>query len=305
MLSDLDALNRSGTLPMLRMRDRIRIAIRGLLADLEFLEVDTPSLGSHIAEYAAGHFRVTSESGEDLWLAQSPQVYKQALIAAGLPAYYQFAHCFRDEKIERGRLDLLREFIQVDVELRADALDTVMAVAERVVRSVCAAVDRPLLEGPFQTMTFAQAMDAYGTDKPDLRERPEDMSCLWVVDYPMARQQSDGTVALERHPMALPRRVPTTTADLLETTSYSFDLVINGFEVASGDLRIADSDTQAAVLDATGMPREGFEHLLHILRSCPPHGGFGLGLDRLTMVLVGSDSVAGATAFPLGFGAII
>jgi aspartyl-tRNA synthetase len=86
MLSDLDALNRPSTLRMLRMRDRIRIAVRGVLAELEFVEVDTPSLGARIAEYTAGHFRVTSEAGEDLWLSQSPQLYKQALIAAGLPA---------------------------------------------------------------------------------------------------------------------------------------------------------------------------------------------------------------------------
>src|SRR6476660_5823120 len=124
----------------LRFRQAVRqAAYRELGAD-GFGEFETPILGPWINEYAVGSISATTPSGEQLWLAQSPQVYKQMLIAAGYRRYYQFAHCFREEEREPGRTDYLREFIQLDIEMETADLDAIIAMAERLMVAICTAV---------------------------------------------------------------------------------------------------------------------------------------------------------------------
>lgn len=302
-VTDLAHLRRQDVLANLYARDQIRTAARGALAAQQFLEVDTPVLGERINEYVAQHVRAETADGTELWLAQSPQLYKQALIASGIERYFQLSHCFRDEVREPGRTDYLREFIQIDAEMTATTVDEVMAVAEKLVRAVFETVGRPLPAGPIHRMNYAEAIAEYGNDKPDLRDGSGELACVWVVSFPMATPGPNGELILERHPMAMPATAPASPGDLLSTTSQSFDLVINGYEIASGDLRIHNGDLQRAVLIAAGIDPGSFDDLLTALEDCPPHGGFGIGLDRLTMQLLGADSVAAVTAFPHGFGA--
>lgn len=302
VVSDLEHLRRRTTRENLVVRSHIRSAARRDLEDLGFLEIDTPALGQRVEEYPAAHFRVLQADGPDLWLVQSPQVFKQAVIASGIERYFQFAHCFRDNDREPGRKDYLREFIQLDVEMRAGTVDEVIEVAETVVRSMFGRVGLSLPASPFPRLHHADAMERHGSDRPDLRGREGEMSCLWVTDFPLGTRVAGGIV-LARHPMALPHTLPTSPDELLKTRTHSFDLVINGYEIASGDLRISDLAWQRGVLELAGLNPREFADLLAILDDCPPHGGFGLGIDRISMQLLRANSVGEVTAFPAGFGA--
>lgn len=298
---DLAHLRDQRTRANLVGRSRIRSAARSSLEEQGFLEVDTPALGERVDEYPAGHLGVSLADGTNLWLVQSPQVYKQALIATGTERYFQFAHCFRDNDREPGRTDYLREFIQLDVEMEATSVDELIAVVEHLVHRIFADLAMPLLPSPFARISADEALSRHGSDKPDLRDGVNETSCLWVVDFPLATSEPSGPV-LERHPMAMPHVTPASADDLVVGHSHSFDLVINGYEIASGDLRIHDPAMQRAVLDAAGLDPSAFADLLLVLEDCPPHGGFGLGIDRIAMQLLGTDSVAAVTGFPAGFG---
>lgn len=302
VVSDLHHLRRPGTRDNLVARSQIRSAARLELENLGFLEVDTPALGQRVEEYTAGHFRVLQSNGPDLWLVQSPQVFKQAVIAAGIERYFQFAHCFRDNDREPGRNDYLREFVQLDVEMCAETVDEVIEVAEIVVRSMFGRVGLSLPSSPFPRLDHADAIARHGSDRPDQRRREGEMSCIWVTDFPLGIRKA-GRIVLERHPMALPHTLPKTPEGLLHARSHSFDLVVNGYEIASGDLRISDLSWQRSVLELAGLDPRDFADLLAILEECPPHGGFGLGLDRICMQLLHAKSVAEVSAFPDGFGA--
>lgn len=302
IVSDLLHLRRPKTRENLNSRSRIRSAARRELEELGFLEVDTPALGDRVDEYPAGHFCVLQADGPDLWLVQSPQVFKQALIASGIQRYFQFAHCFRDNDREPGRTDYLREFVLLDVEMCADSVGEVMEVAEAVVRSMYGALGMELPPSPFPRIDFADTIEQYGTDRPDLRQRPGDMSCIWVTDFPLARPGDAGSVVMERHPMALPHVLPGSKEEMLETRTHSYDLVVNGYEVASGDLRIHDPVWQKGVLETAGIDPKMMGGLFDVLEACPPHGGFGLGLDRICMQLLRADSIGEVSAFPDGFG---
>ena len=230
------------------------------------------------------------------------QVYKQALIATGTERYFQFAHCFRDEDRESGRTDYLREFIQLDVEMLATSIDELIDVVERLVHRIFADLELTLPPSPFARITAAEALSRFGSDKPDLRASADETSCLWVVDFPLATSRSSGPV-LERHPMAMPHSTPASATDLMAGHSHSFDLVINGYEIASGDLRIHDPAMQRAVLDAAGLDPSAFADLLLVLDGCPTARRVSASaLTGSPCSSLGADSVAAVTAFPAGFG---
>jgi aspartyl-tRNA synthetase len=288
----------------LALRRMIVREVRAELSGEGFEEYDTPVLGERINEYAAGLFRAESAAGGEFWLAQSPQLFKQILIASGCARYLQFAHCFRDEPREAGRYDRMREFVQVDIELATDSPAVVRRLVERVVQRVCAAVGRHVAV-PFPEIDARTAVRRYGTDAPDLRDDETDWSFVWVVGFPLAEPDATGLPRLLRHPMARPERTPVDGDDLCQITTYSYDLVFNGYEIGSGDLRIHDPAQQEAVLRAMGIPTDDFRVLLEVLASgCPPHGGIGIGLDRLAMALAGSRDIADACSFPHWFGCV-
>ncbi|HEU5126497.1 MAG TPA: amino acid--tRNA ligase-related protein [Glycomyces sp.] len=288
----------------LAIRQSIVTEIREQLLSESFQEFETPVLGERIDEYSSGIFRAESARGDELWLVQSPQLFKQTLIAAGYPRYLQFAHCFRDEAPEAGRYDRMREFVQVDIEMETADAAQVRRLVERLFKRICAAVGREVAT-PFPEIDAVTAVAEYGTDRPDLRSGPDDWSFVWVVDFPMAARDAGGTPRLERHPMAQPTEIPVDAAHACELRTRSYDLVLNGYEIGSGDLRIHDPRMQEAVLKAMDLPPEQFDVLLEVLASgCPPHGGVGIGLDRLTMALGGSFDIAEASAFPHWFGCV-
>jgi aspartyl-tRNA synthetase len=151
------------------LRSRLASAIRSALEDDGFLEIETPLLIRSTPE-GARDFVVPSRVQPGLFYAlpQSPQQLKQILMVAGYDRYYQLAHCMRDEDTRKDRGP---EFTQVDLEMSFVAEDDVMAAVERMATRVSKEVlpERPILTEPFPRLTYAEAMDRYGSDKPDIR----------------------------------------------------------------------------------------------------------------------------------------
>ncbi len=159
-------LRRPEMVEKLRFRSKVTNTIRNFLDDNGFLDIETPILTRATPE-GARDYLVPSRTHEGRFFAlpQSPQLFKQILMAAGMDRYYQIAKCFRDEDL---RADRQPEFTQVDIETSFMDEEQIMTITEEMVRQVFKKhLDVDL--GKFPRMTYAEAMRRYGSDKPDLR----------------------------------------------------------------------------------------------------------------------------------------
>ncbi|MCY4095152.1 MAG: aspartate--tRNA ligase [Gammaproteobacteria bacterium] len=415
----------------LRLRSRVTSFIRQFLEREDFVDVETPTLTKSTPE-GARDFLVPSrtQQGRFFALPQSPQLFKQMLMMAGIDRYYQIARCYRDEDLRHDRQP---EFTQVDVEASFVEPSDVMAITERMLVGLFKeTLDVELSR--FPVLTHAEALDRYGSDKPDLRnplelinvddivkdcdfavfknpandpdgrvaainvpgavdalsrkqlddlvdfvqdhgarglayikvneldrgvdglqspilkfleqdtifkilervcaqqgdivffgadrnevvndslglfrnhvadlvgvEREGFQPC-WVVDWPMF--ETDGKdLSPAHHPFTQPACA---LSDLRENPAdqlaHAYDIVVNGYELGGGSIRIHDPEMQSAVFDVLKMGQEAtakFGFLLEALElGCPPHGGIALGLDRLIMIMIGTDSIRDVVAFP-------
>ena len=159
-------LRRSGPAAAIRMRSKVSQIARDVLLDRDFVEIETPTLTASTPE-GARDFLVPARLQPGKWYAlpQSPQLFKQLLMVAGMERYFQIARCYRDEDF-RG--DRQPEFTQLDIEMSFVEQDDVVELGEAVVRAIWAGVLGVDL-GPIPHLTYGEAMRRYGSDKPDLR----------------------------------------------------------------------------------------------------------------------------------------
>ncbi len=409
----------------LRLRSAVNSAVRRAMEEQGFVEVETPMLVPSTPE-GAREFLVPSrrEHGSFYALPQSPQLFKQLLMVAGVDRYYQIARCLRDEDL---RADRQYEFMQLDAEMSFVDQDDVL---EAISASVLAAAESATGERPptIERMTWHDAMDRYGVDKPDLRfgmelveltdvfagtefkafagastikgirvpgvaeqtgrnqldkltdrakalgakglvwlkvggdgslespvakflsgeesaavrarleAAPGDLLLVvadewtttvevlgqlrndlgrppvhegpyryvWIVDFPMfVGVDENGRPKPAHHPFTMPHP---DDVDLLETDpmavrSRAYDLVLNGWELGSGSIRIHDSGLQRRVFAVLGIDEDEADRkfgffLQPFEYGAPPHGGFAYGLDRLVAILAGEENIREVIAFP-------
>ncbi len=412
----------------LLLRDKVTCIFRKVLHDFDFIEVETPILSKSTPE-GARDYLVPSRlyNGKFYALPQSPQIYKQLLMIAGMDRYFQIARCFRDEDL---RADRQPEFTQVDMEMSFADEEDLFRVVEACMHEVFKEIKNVELE-TFKRLKYVDAMEYYGSDKPDLRfdmkqhnvseifknsefsvfknalENNGVIKAICVNNHSFSRKDLDkfsefvkiykakgvATVKLENNefvggiakflseeeknslikefdlkdgdtllfvadkkniadvalgalrvkvakelnlidenkfefcwitefpmyewseernryeaasnPFSSPRQedIDKLESDKGNCFSRAYDLVLNGYELSSGAIRIHDQAIQEKVFAALGLSKEQAKERFGFFLDAfdygmPPECGCAIGLERLIMILCGTDNIKDVVAFP-------
>ncbi len=293
----------------IRSRHETMLFLRNYYSENGFCEIETPILTKGTPE-GAREFIVPSRihHGQFYVLPQSPQQYKQLLMVSGMGKYFQVARCFRDED---QRQDRQPEFTQFDIEMSFADEGDVMQVVEDSMLALVSKIfpNKKILSTPFPRMTYADSMKNYGCDKPDMREKKDDetLAFCWVTEFPLFEEDSASKsgISSAHHPFTMPldEDISRIKGDPLSVRSTAFDLVLNGYEISSGSVRIHDAELQKNVFESLGLGEEEIQNKFgHMLRAfslgVPPHAGTGLGMDRLISTILGEESIREVIAFP-------
>ena len=274
-----------------------------------FREIETPYLTKSTPE-GAREYVVPARlyPGEFYVLPQSPQQFKQLLMIGGIERYFQIVRCFRDED-QRG--DRQPEFTQLDVEMSFVKQEEIWDLIEPMMINMIEKFvpGAKITQKPFPRITYEQAMEDYGTDKPDLRVNKEDkneFAFVWIIDFPLFKySRTDKKLVSVHHPFTSPNLedLPKLDMEPDKVRAYCYDLAINGFEVFSGSIRIHKRELQNKIFDILGVSKEEkerrFGHMLEAFEyGAPPHGGIAAGIDRIATILAKEDAIREAIAFP-------
>lgn len=294
----------------IRMRDKIISFFREYMHANNFVEVETPIMMKGTPE-GSREYVVPSrlEKGKFYVLPQSPQQFKQLLMVAGFERYFQIARCMRDEDT-RG--DRQPEFTQLDFEMSFATQEDILQYTEAMFIDMVKKLypEKHFTEVPFPRITYAESMEKYGVDKPDLRknkEDPNELAFAWIVDFPMFEKLDDGSIGAAHHPFCSVKPEDKekfmSGTDLLSIRANSYDIVLNGYELSSGSVRIHDSEEQKQVFTLLGISEEEqqakFGHMLEAFKyGTPPHAGFAPGIDRIVMLMENQPNIREVIAFP-------
>ncbi len=300
-------------MPKVRAIFELQAEIVSLFAEYlrrnDFTEIKTSKLIGTGTEGGTGLFEV-DYFGEKVYLAQSPQFYKQAMVASGLERVYEIGCAYRAEKHDTPRH--LNEYVSLDVEMGfIDGIDDLMDLEIGILSHIC--------EGVRASRRGAAALEAWGATLPDA----EALSRTPRIDYDEAKSiaaKRGGKRLFDLNPEAervlcewageehgveavfvtgFPRKKrPFYTWPDGQRTA-SFDLLFRGLEITTGGKRIHDYEMLLEALPKFGMEAEQLPDYLSIFQyGCPPHGGFAIGLERLTQKFLRLENIKAASLFP-------
>ncbi len=301
----------------LRVRSQATTFIRNYLTAVDFTEVETPMLTKTTPE-GARDFIVPSrlQKGKFYALPQSPQQYKQLLMVAGLERYFQIARCFRDEDPRKDRA--YGEFTQLDIEMSFVTQEDIIRLAEDLFTKLVTKLfpEKHISRTPWPRIPHKEAIAKYGTDKPDLRKDkndPNELAFSWTVDFPLFTEQSEADFyhgsgsakfAPSHHMFTAPHPddIALLDTDPTKVRGLQHDMILNGYEVGGGSIRIHKREIQEKVFDLIGFSaaqKSQFEHMLTAFTyGVPPHGGIAPGIDRFLFTVLGELSIREVMAFP-------
>lgn len=413
------------------VRHKVSKLIRDYFDENGFIEVETPVLTKTTPEGARDYLVPSRvQPGKFFALPQSPQLFKQILMVSGFDRYYQIVKCFRDEDL---RADRQPEFTQLDMEMSFVDADDVMCVIEGLMKKVFKDIKDIEISLPLPKITYYEAMERYGSDKPDIRfglelkdlsdilsscefkvfsealknggcikainaegcgtkisrkeidslgefvktyrakglawinytqegikspiakflkeeemqsiiERmnakigdiifivaddkkvaydslgqlrlelgkkfnlidKDKIGLLWVTEFPLLEyDEEEKRYVAMHHPFTSPmdEDIHLLDSEPLKARAKAYDIVLNGYELGGGSIRIHDSEIQEKMFELLGFSQEEawkkFGFLLEAFKyGTPPHGGLAIGMDRLIMLLTGTDNIRDVIAFP-------
>lgn len=301
----------------IRLRSRAITFIRNYLINRDFVEIETPILTKTTPE-GARDFLVPSrlQKGKFYALPQSPQQYKQLLMVAGFERYFQIARCFRDEDPRADRA--YGEFTQLDVEMSFVEQSDILQLAEELFTKLVSEVfpGKHVTQSPWPKISHREAIEKHGSDKPDLRKDKldkDELAFAWIVDFPLFKEQSvedffygsgKAKFAPSHHMFTAPHPedIPLLETNPLKVRGLQHDLVLNGYEIGGGSIRIHQPEIQERIFELIGFSQAQKREFAHMLEAftygVPPHGGIAPGIDRFLMAALGEPSLREAIAFP-------
>jgi aspartyl-tRNA synthetase len=310
-------LRRPRMTKIIRTRAKTIKFIRDWLMDRDFVEIETPILTKTTPE-GARDFIVPSrlQPGKFYALPQSPQQYKQLLMVAGFERYFQIARCFRDEDPRADRA--YGEFTQLDIEMSFVTQENILEITEELFTALIKSTfpEKKISQSPWPKISQKQALAEYKSDKPDLRKdkkNPDELAFAWIVDFPLFAKQTEedffhgsgkAEFAPSHHMFTAPHPddIKLLDKDPTKVRGLQHDMVLNGYEIGGGSIRIHQPEIQEKVFELIGFTKKQKEQFKHMLTAfsygVPPHGGIAPGIDRFLLALLGETSLRETIAFP-------
>ena len=289
-----------------KVQAEIIAGFREYLDKQGFTEFQAPKLVGDDAEGGAGVFKVEYFKDRSAYLATSPQLYKQMMVGA-FERVYTTGPQFRAEKHSTSRhlnemsmLDFEMGFIKDYTDVMRMIEDTLKHITKRLGERagdafIITGSTLPLIPEPFPVLKLreAQAILGVSTDEPDLEPEHERAICEWA-----AREKGSDFIFITHYPVS--KRPFYTMEDETDPGfTKSFDLLFRGVEILSGSQRVHDHDMLVEKIRSKGLDPDKFSfYLMAFKYGLPPHGGIGMGLERLTQKYLGLANVKEATLFP-------